>query len=124
MLQTPEARDLMLDRMWATAPGALVEVGLRNAAGVELDPVECPGYARYTVTSYGSFWQPAAGGVKSSVVFSLPATTDAWDDAAVEDCIYVDGVAFDAAPLLEPLVVDGAGSGPRMRVSRRFDEGV
>ena len=124
MLQTPEARDLMLNRMWDTPPGALVEVGLRNVAGAELDPAECPGYARYTVTDYASWWQPAADGVKSTIVFSLPDTTDAWDDAAVEDCIFVDGVAFDAAPLLEPLVVDGAGSGPKMRVSRRFDEGV
>ena len=128
MLLTPEAMDLMLDRMWATAPGALVEVGLLTGDpfidGTELDPAQCPGYARYVVASYGSFWQPSSGGIKESAQFRLPAPMDGWDQAGAWDCIFVDGVAFDAAPLSESVQVDEAGPGPLMQVVRLFNAGL
>ena len=128
MLLTPEAMDLMLDRMWATAPGALVEVGLLTGDpltdGVELDPVQCPGYARYVVTSYGSFWLPADGGSKSSNPFTLAAATDGWDQVGAWECIFVDGVAFDAAPLADSVQVDEAGPGPLLQIVRLFNTGL
>ena len=125
-LQSVAARDLMLDRMWETAPGTVVEVGLLNGdpalVGVELDAAECPGYGRYEVT-WAGFWEGSASGVKTTILFTLCTASDGWDDAGVFDAIFVDGVLFDAAPLVEPVVVAGAGD-VFMQVSRRFDEGV
>lgn len=127
MLQTTTARNLMLDRMWATSPGASVEVGLLNGdpalGAVELTAADCPGYARYTVGSWGAFWSAATGGVKSSVEFTACTATAAWDDAGEWDAVFVDGVLFDAAELVDPVVVDGAGA-VHMRIARRFNEGV
>jgi len=121
------ARDLMLDRMWATAPGTLVEVGLLNGdpslGGTELDPADCPGYARHAVT-WSGFWLPAADGAKSSAEFALPAPTAEWTDAGQWDCIYVDGYAFDAAPLVDPVVVTAAGDGPVVQIVRAFSSAV
>ena len=128
MFLTPEAMDLMLDRMWATAPGALVEVGLLTGDpmvdGVELDPALCPGYARYVVASYGSFWLPADGGSKSSNPFTLPAATDGWDQVGAWECIFVDGVAYDAEPLADPVEVDQAGTFRPVSLTRRFGKAL
>lgn len=118
------ARDLMLDRMWATAPGTLVEVGALNADGVELDPVDCPGYARYVVGTWGSFWLPAADASKSANPVSVGTPTAEWLDAGMFDCIYVDGYAFDSAELVDPLVVTAAGDPTEVTVVRTFSDSV
>lgn len=125
-LQTTEAADLFLDRMWATTPGALVEVGLLNGdpdlGGVELNTTDCPGYARYSVTAagYGSFWLPSSGGLKSSNLFNYADATGPWDDAAEWEGIWVDGVLWDAAPLVEAVAPSEAGPFAPVQITRRF----
>ena len=118
------AQNLYLDRMHATPYGTTVEVGLLNGdpdlGGVELSATDCPGYARVAVT-VGSFWSAADSGVKTSVEVTFPDATDVWDDAGEWDCIFVDGVAFDWAPLVDPVVVDAAGSGPVIQLARMFN---
>lgn len=122
------ARDLMLDRMWATAPGALVEVGLLNGdpsiGGTELDVVDCPGYARHTVSTWAGFWSAAVDGSKSSAAVTFGAPTDVWNDAGSWDCIYVDGYAFDAAELVDPVVVTAAGDPVTATLVRAFSDSV
>lgn len=117
------AQNYMLDRMWSAAPDTPVEVGLLSgdprAGGVEL--AATGGYARYTVGTWGAFWTAAADGVKQSIEFDFPMPTDAWPVAAAWEGIYVDGVLWDAAPLLEPVVVTGPGSGVTLRLSRHFN---
>jgi len=115
------ARDYMLDQMWAVAPGALVEVGALNADGSELDPVDCPGYARYTVASWAGFWLPASGGSKSSNPVAVGTPTAEWLDAGIKDAIYVDGYLFDSDDLGDPLVVTAAGDPTSVTVVRTFD---
>lgn len=115
------ARDLMLDRMWATAPGTLVEVGVLNASAVELDVVDCPGYARYTVGTWGDLWLAASGGSKTSNPVSVGTPSDEWSDAGFYDAIYVDGYLFDSDLLVDPLVVTAAGDPTSVTLVRAFD---
>ena len=115
------ARDLMLDRMWATAPGSVVEVGALNADGTELDPADCPGYARYTVTSWSGLWLPASGGSKSTNPVPVGTPTAEWLDAGMKDAIFVDGYLFDSDDLTDPLVVTAAGDPTSVTIVRSFD---
>ena len=115
------ARDYMLDQMWAVAPGALVEVGALNADGSELDPVDCPGYARYAVASWAGFWLPASGGSKSSNPVAVGTPTAEWLDSGAEWRIFVDGYPFDGDRLTDPLVVTAAGDPADVTVVVNFD---
>jgi len=118
------ARDYMLDQMWSVAPGTLVEVGVLNADRVELDPTDCPGYARYTVASWSGFWLPASGASKSANPVSVGTPTAEWVDAGLFDAIYVDGYLFDSDDLVEPLVVTAAGDPTTVTVTRTFSDAV
>lgn len=117
------AANAYLDRIYATAPGTTVEWGLLDGdpdAPTELDSTDCPGYARYTISSWATFWPTAAtGGVKTSAAFSFPDATDAWDRAGEFEGLFVDGVLWDWQPLAEAVAPSGAGPFSPVQVSRR-----
>jgi len=117
------ARDFVLNLIRTNAPGTVMEVGLRNADGNELDPVDCPGYARVTV-SWGSLWQVPASGSMSSVAVHFPDATAEWTDAGLKDVIYADGYAWDSEDLVDPIVVTAAGAGPVLTLVRSFEDAV
>ena len=117
------ARDFVLNLIRTNAPGTVMEVGLRNADGNELDPVDCPGYARVPV-SWGSLWQVPASGSMSSVAIHFPDATAEWTDAGMRDVIYADGYAWDSEDLVDPIVVTAAGAGPVLTLVRSFEDAV
>ena len=123
-LQTTIAADTMLDRMWATNPGSTFEVGLLDGdpdeGGAELTAGDCPGYARYAPSSYAGFWQPASDGTKSSAAFSFADATGPWDVAGEWLGIWVDGVLWDAVPLLLAIAPDAAGPFRSVTLTVRF----
>lgn len=85
-----------------------------DPATVELTSAACPGYARVTINN-GAAWAAAANGQKALAAGSVafPATTGEWASAATHWGLYgSDGSWWDCAPLNDPLVVTGAGSGP------------
>ena len=122
-LQTTLAADTMLDRMWATTPGALFEVGLLDGdpdeGGSELTTDDCPGYARLA-PSYASVWLASSGGLKSTNPLTLASATGPWDVAAEWAGMWVDGVLWDAVPLLVPVAPDVAGPFEPVTLTVRF----
>lgn len=120
------AQDYFLDAMWATAPGALLEVGLLTGdprvGGVELTSEGA--YERVAVVVYDGFWMASIDGLKRSELIAFPDTTGPWPTAATWEGIWVDGVLWDAGPLTDPVVVTEAGPGVQVRLSRHFNSAL
>ena len=98
-------------------------VGDPMTDGVELDSGDNPGYARATILA--SKWLVAADGMKSTnggVQFNN--ATGAWLDEATHWAIIDGSTTWDCAPLLEPLAITAAGSGPQVTVTVFYDDSV
>lgn len=125
----PAALDAALDALWGVGHGssmpAAFEVGLLSSdpriAGEVEELTSAGGYARVPGTNDG-FWLPSEDGEKVSAVLRFPDPTAAWSAPAKFDGIFVDGVLWDFGPLAEDIEVTEAGSGPAIRLVRRFNE--
>lgn len=86
------------------------------SGGVEITG---PGYARAALDS--DDWLPADEGVKR-VTVAFPDSTDTWSQATYWG-LYdpVVGLWWDCAPLVLPLNVTGAGTGPTVALSVFYD---
>lgn len=79
------------------------------------------GYARVAVAA--AAWAAAVDGMKETTnPVAFPATTAAWANAATHWALYAGTVMWDCGPLVEPLEVTGAGSGPLVQVAVFYDD--
>ena len=89
----------------------------------ELVEADNPGYAPATVLA--AKWSPASGGFKSTNGGVQFADSEGeWEDEPTHWLLKDGGTGWDCAPLLEPLAVTAAGTGPSVVVTVFYEDGV
>jgi hypothetical protein len=90
-----------------------------------VDGVELSGHGYTRPNVLATKWLAAADGMKSTdgpVQFAN--ATSAWPDDATHWGLFDGDTLWDCAPLVEPLSVTAAGTGPRVTVTVFYDDAV
>jgi len=88
----------------------------------ELNSTDDPGYAREAVTQ--AMWNDSEDGYKSTDPVQFNDSTGPWLHEATHWALLDGDVMWDCAPLVEPLAVTAAATGPKVVVTVFYDDGV